>query len=111
LLPTPQAPTSPPLSSPIPTGWAALKMPTVPLLVSLVISNERNKNAEAENVDNNVDRRIDIPTENWDETAQEVSEKQEERPFPIRRSRMPIKCPHSPATGSCQLTGIILQNA
>jgi hypothetical protein len=57
----------------IPIGWAALKMPTVPFLVSFLIS--RNKNEQAENVDN-VNHRIDIPTENWDETTQESSEMQ-----------------------------------
>jgi hypothetical protein len=93
-------------------------MSSLPLLVSLLISNERNKNEQAENVDNNVtnnvevnDHRIDIPTENSDESTQEVSEKQDEKPFSPRRSRMPIKCPHSLPATPYPLTGMTLQDA
>ena len=99
-------PPSSPLSKP--TGWAALEM-SVPVLVSFLISDERNKNERAENVENSVelnDHRIDFIIENDNDNTQQYA-----RPFPPRKSRMPIKCPHSSSATSCLLTGIILQAA
>jgi hypothetical protein len=87
-------------------------MSSVPVIVSLLISDERNKNAQAENVENvrnSVelnDHRIDITMENDDENAQQYA-----KPFPPRKSRMPIKCPHSTSETSCPLTSMILQAA
>lgn len=59
-------------------------MASLPLLVSLLISDERNKNAEAEGLEDaartsveQTDHRIDFPTEDSRDSTQETSEKQD----------------------------------